>query len=82
MIGVNCGSGHIKKGVTLFSTDGGPVLATADTVEDLRIPPSNRLEKLAGSRKGQYSIRVNDRWRICFRWHGGDAQDVEIVDYH
>ncbi len=54
----------------------------ADLIGDLRIPPENRLEKLAGNRVGQYSIRVNDQWRICFRWKSGQATDVEIVDYH
>lgn len=58
------------------------VVDAADRLEDLRIPPGNRLEKLAGRRRGQYSIRINDRWRICFRWQRGDAFDVEIVDYH
>lgn len=52
------------------------------SVEDLKIPPANRLEKLVGNRSGQWSIRINDRWRICFRWNAGDAFDVEIVDYH
>ena len=58
------------------------VLDAAEALDDLRIPPSNRLEKLSGDRKGQHSIRVNDQWRNCFRWKGGDARDVEIVDYH
>jgi len=59
------------------------VLLDAGTnLHDLRIPPANRLEKLAGNRLGQYSIRINDQWRICFRWVGADAYDVEIVDYH
>ena len=58
------------------------ILDAAEQIGDLRIPPGNRLEKLRGDRKGQYSIRVNDQWRICFRWHAGDAYDVEIVDYH
>jgi proteic killer suppression protein len=49
---------------------------------DLRSPPGNRLEKLKGNRTGQHSIRINDQWRICFDWRGGDAFDVEIVDYH
>jgi toxin HigB-1 len=49
---------------------------------DLRLPPSNRLEALKGDRKGQQSIRVNDQWRVCFRWRAGDAYDVQIVDYH
>lgn len=49
---------------------------------DLRVPPGNRLEALKGERQGQYSIRVNERWRICFRWEEGNAYDVEIADYH
>ena len=57
-------------------------LNAATQVEDLRLPPSNRLEALRGGRAGQYSIRVNDQWRVCFRFAGGDAFDVEIVDYH
>jgi len=51
-------------------------------LEDLRIPPSNHLEKLAGDREGQYSIRINDKYRVCFRWQENNAYDVEIVDYH
>ena len=58
------------------------VLDAAERLDDLRVPPGNRLEKLAADRKGQYSIRINERWRICFRWQRGDAFDVEIVDYH
>ena len=54
----------------------------AEAIDDLRVPPGNRLEKLKGDRAGQYSIRVNGQWRICFRWKDGDASDVEIVDYH
>ena len=57
-------------------------LEAADRLEDLKVPPGNRLEKLAGNRQGQHSIRINDQWRICFRWHQGDAFDVEITDYH
>lgn len=49
---------------------------------DLKLPPSNRLESLSGDRKGQYSIRINQQWRLCFRWENGTAFDVEIVDYH
>jgi proteic killer suppression protein len=52
------------------------------SLQDLRVPPGNRLEALKGDRKGQHSIRVNDRWRICFVWRDGDAFDVEIADYH
>lgn len=51
-------------------------------LDELRQPPGNRLEALKGDRKGQYSIRINDQWRICFRWQDGNAHDVEIVDYH
>jgi len=58
------------------------MLNNAQTLDDLRVPPANRLEALKGHRKGQHSIRVNDPWRICFRWNGGDAFGVEIVDYH
>ncbi len=58
------------------------MIDAAAVIEDLRIPPGNRLEKLSGDRKGQYSIRINDQWRICFIWRVGDAHDLEIVDYH
>lgn len=57
-------------------------LHRARHMEDLRVPPGNRLKALKGDRKGQYSIRINDQWRICFRWKDGDAHDVEITDYH
>ncbi|MDE2812539.1 MAG: type II toxin-antitoxin system RelE/ParE family toxin [Gemmatimonadota bacterium] len=57
-------------------------LQIAGRLEDLRIPPGNRLEKLKGDRAGQYSIRVNDQFRVCFRWSAAGAEDVEIVDYH
>ncbi|MBP7798054.1 MAG: type II toxin-antitoxin system RelE/ParE family toxin [Thermoanaerobaculaceae bacterium] len=55
---------------------------TLETQDDLRVPPGNRLEKLAGDREGRWSIRINERWRICFVWRDGDAHEVEIVDYH
>jgi toxin HigB-1 len=58
------------------------MLDNAASLEDLRIPPANRLEALKGNRKGQHSIRINDQWRVCFQWKDGDAFDVEIVDYH
>jgi len=58
------------------------MLAAAVTRDDLRLPPGNRLEALKHDRKGQHSIRINDQWRICFRWRDGEADDVEIVDYH
>jgi proteic killer suppression protein len=57
-------------------------LNAAVDLEFLRVPPGNRLESLKGDRQGQHSIRINDRWRICFTWRDGDAHDVEIVDYH
>jgi proteic killer suppression protein len=57
-------------------------LDAASTLEDLRVPPSNHLEALQGDRQGQYSIRINGQWRICFEWKDGDAFEVEIVDYH
>ena len=57
-------------------------LDAATKLEDLRLPPSNRLEVLKGDRKGQHSIRINDQWRICFMWQNGHAEQVEIVDYH
>lgn len=58
------------------------ILDAAETLQDLGVPPGNRLEKLRGGRLGEFSIRVNDQWRICFRWADGNAYDVEIVDYH
>jgi proteic killer suppression protein len=58
------------------------ILNAARSLLDLRVPPGNRLEKLAGSRQGQHSIRINDQWRICFVWRDGDAYEVEIADYH
>lgn len=57
-------------------------LEIADRLDDLRVPPGNRLEALKGNRYGQHSIRVNDQYRVCFRWTGAGAEDVEIVDYH
>lgn len=58
------------------------MLNRAVTLSDVRVPPANRLEKLSGDREGQYSIRINQQWRICFEWRNGDAYNVEIVDYH
>jgi len=58
------------------------MLDSAESLQDLRVPPGNRLEKLSGDRKGQHSIRINDQWRICFEWRDGDAYQVEIADYH
>ena len=58
------------------------MLNRSRSLQDLRVPPANRLEPLKGRRAGQWSIRINRQWRICFRWNEGDASDVEIVDYH
>ena len=58
------------------------IVHRAKDLNDLRIPPGNRLERLSGNRKGQYSIRINDQWRICFSWENGIASKVEITDYH
>ena len=58
------------------------MIAAATAVETLRIPPGNRLEQLKGDRAGQWSVRINDQWRICFNWRGSNAENVEIVDYH
>lgn len=58
------------------------MLNNAATLDDLRIPPANRLEALKGDRKNQHSIRINNQWRVCFQWNEGDALDVEIVDHH
>jgi proteic killer suppression protein len=58
------------------------MLNNADTLNDLRVPPANRLEKLVGDRAGQHSLRINDQWRICFEWRGNNAYNVEVTDYH
>lgn len=58
------------------------ILDAAEKIDDLKVPPGNRLEKLSGDRQGQHSIRINNQWRICFVWKAGDAYNVEIVDYH
>ena len=58
------------------------MLDAATRIEDLRAPPGNRLEALRGDRAGQWSIRVNDQWRLCFRWRDGNASEVELTDYH
>jgi len=58
------------------------MLDSAQSIDDLRRPPANRLKQLKGKRRRQYSIRINDQWRVCFKWHQGDAHEVEIIDYH
>jgi len=74
----------VKKFVNITKVDRRKLrqLEIANRLEDLRIPPGNYLEALKGNRSGQYSIRINDQWRVCFRWSDGFAEDVEIVDYH
>ncbi len=59
-----------------------PKLHAIQSLDELRVPPGNRFERLLGNRKGQHSIRVNDQFRVCFRWDGQNVRDVEIVDYH
>ena len=58
------------------------ILDAVERLDDLKVPPGNRLEKLSGNRQGQHSIRINQQWRICFQWKDGDCYEVEIVDYH
>ena len=58
------------------------MIEAAEALLDLKVPPGNRLEALKGDRRGQYSIRINQQWRVCFRWNNGEASDVEVVDYH
>ena len=58
------------------------IVDAAESINDLRLPPGNRLQKLQGNRRSQYSIRMNDQWRVCFVWRNGDAFEVEITDYH
>lgn len=76
------GSRRLPKSIQRAAQRKLEILDAAESVEDLRSPPGNRLEKLSGDRAGQYSLRINQHWRICFRWVDGDAEDVEIVDYH
>ena len=75
-------SGRIPQGIHRQALRKLLMLHAAVTLQDLRVPPGNRLEKLSGDRGGQYSIRINERYRICFLWQEGDAYEVEIVDYH
>jgi len=75
-------SRRIPRDIQRFASRKLEILAAAGELKSLRIPPSNHLEKLKGDRSGQYSIRINGQWRICFTWKGGNAHGVEIVDYH
>ncbi len=76
------GSRRLPQGIQASARRKLRMLNNAQSTEDLRIPPANRLEALKGNRRGQHSIRINDQWRICFAWRDGDAYDVEVVDYH
>jgi len=75
-------SRHLPAGIQRLAQRKLKYLAAADDLNSLRAPPGNRLEALKGNRRGQFSIRVNDQYRICFEWIGKDAHQVEIVDYH
>jgi len=75
-------SGKLQQAIQRVARKKLLILDAAQGLNDLRIPPGNRLEALKGDRKGQHSIRINDQWRICFKWSDGDAYDVEITDYH
>jgi len=75
-------SSKLPQNIQRIARKGLLVLDASPELNDLRIPPGNRLEALKGKRKGQYSIRINDQWRICFKWSDGDAYNVEITDYH
>jgi toxin HigB-1 len=77
-----CKSSHLPGSIQQIAYRKLRMIHNAQNLNDLRIPPANRLEKLSGNRAGQYSIRINDQWRICFEWRDGDAHSVEIVDYH
>jgi proteic killer suppression protein len=76
------GSGKLPRDIQQVALRKLRMINNAKNLNDLRIPPANRLEKLKGAREGQYSIRINDQWRICFTWREADAYDVEITDYH
>ena len=73
---------HLPQNIQRQATRKLWILHAAQSLADLRVPPGNRLEKLAGDRAGQHSIRINEQWRVCFEWRDGDAQQVEVVDYH
>jgi proteic killer suppression protein len=76
------GSGKLPRDIQQVALRKLRMINSAKNLNDLRIPPANRLQKLIGDREGQYSIRINDQWRICFTWREGDAHGVEITDYH
>jgi proteic killer suppression protein len=76
------GSGKLPRDIQQVALRKLRMINSAKNLNDLRIPPANRLQKLIGDREGQYSIRINDQWRICFTWREGDAHGVEITNYH
>lgn len=76
------GSRKLPEGIQQVALRKLRMINNAKSLNDLRIPPANNLEKLKGDREGQHSVRINDQWRICFKWKDGDAHDVEIADYH
>ena len=76
------GSRRFSRGLQRIALRKLVMLDAAESLDDLRVPPGNRLERLLGKRAGQHSVRINDQWRICFEWRDGDAHQVEIVDYH
>jgi len=75
-------SRRLSKGVQRLAQRKLLILDAAESLDELRVPPGNHLERLSGNRKGEHSIRVNDQWRICFRWSKGHSCEVEIADYH
>ena len=75
-------SRHLPPGIQATALRKLRLIDAANLLEDLKVPPGNHLKALAGDRNGQYSIRINQQWRICFRWSGGGAEEVEICDYH
>ena len=76
------GSGKLPRDIQQTALRKLRMINNARNLNDLRIPPANKLEKLKGGRAGQHSIRINDQWRVCFKWRDGDAYEVEITDYH
>ena len=75
-------SRRLPGGIQQKALDRLQLLNAATRLDDLRVPPGNRLEALKGDRAGRHSLRLNDQWRLCFRWEGGNAHEVQIVDYH
>ena len=76
------GSNKLPRDIQLVALRKLRMINNVKSLNDLRVPPANRLEKMKGNREGQLSIRINDQWRVCFKWQKGDAHEVEITDYH